>query len=95
VRSKANPRNLVFTHWIVYLSRRACHGKGTKTTAKPMQNRFSLTPESARHPLGVLLRTFDQRRSLCSGDSDCYRRLGEIPQQVVGRQIIPNTERKQ
>jgi hypothetical protein len=53
-----------------------------------MQNRFSLTPELARHPLGVLLRTFDQRRSLCPGDSYCYRRLREIPQQVVGRQTV-------
>src|SRR5262245_50089357 len=52
---------------------------------------FSLTPNRARHPLGVLLRTFDQRRSPTPGDSDCYRRLGEIPQQVVRRQTIPKT----
>jgi hypothetical protein len=43
------------------------HGKGTKTNAKPMQNRFSLTPDSARRPLGASLTTFDQRRRLCPG----------------------------
>src|SRR5258708_4644207 len=47
--------------------------KGTKTNAKPMQNWFSLTPESTRRPFGVSLRTFDQRRSLRP------RRLGENP----------------
>src|SRR5271165_6863154 len=44
-----------------------------------MQNRFSLTPESARHPLGVSLRRFL-----------CPRPLGEIPQQVVRGQIVVN-----
>jgi hypothetical protein len=39
-----------------------CHGKRTKTNAKPMQNRFSLTPESARRPLALSPTTFDQRR---------------------------------
>jgi hypothetical protein len=48
---------------------------------------FLIDANRAKHPLGALLRTFDQRRSLCPGDSECYRRLGEIPQQVVRRQI--------
>ena len=35
--------------------------EGSKTNAKPMRNRFSLTPNRARRPFGVSLRTFDQR----------------------------------
>jgi hypothetical protein len=46
-------------------ARSVCDSKGTKTNAKPMQNRFSLTLESARRPIDVSLRIFDQRRSLC------------------------------
>jgi uncharacterized protein (TIGR02246 family) len=46
------------------------------------QNRFPLTPESARRPFWVSLRTFGQRCSLCP------RRLGEIPQQVIRRPTI-------
>ena len=40
----------------------------------------------------VSLKTFDH----APGDSDCYRRLGETPQQVIRRQtILENTGRKQ
>jgi hypothetical protein len=65
-----------FHHWMFSRSRRACHSKRTKTNAKPMQKRYSLTPHKARRPFWVSLKTFDQRRSLCPW------RLGEIPQQV-------------
>jgi hypothetical protein len=40
-----NPRSLVFTHWILYRSRRACHGKGTKTNAKPMRLKMPNAPK--------------------------------------------------
>src|SRR5260370_1688460 len=43
-----------------------------------MRNRYSLTPNRARHPLGVPLRTLTKGVSSARGDSDCYRRLGEI-----------------
>ena len=39
---------------------------------------FSLTPNRARHPLGVPLRTLTKGVSSAPGDSDGYRRLGEI-----------------
>jgi uncharacterized protein (TIGR02246 family) len=42
----------------------------------------------------VSLRTFDQRRSLCPRRYGCYRRLREIPQQVVRRQIVLNPREK-
>src|SRR6478672_10410387 len=53
-----------------------------------IRNCFSLTPESARRPFWVSLRTFDQRCSLCPRRLGGYRRLGEIPQQVVRRPTI-------
>jgi hypothetical protein len=52
---------------------------------------FSFTPNRARHPLGVLLRTFDQSRSLCpratqtvTGDSEKSRSrsVGDKPSQT-------------
>src|SRR6202030_2694229 len=52
------------------------------------RNVFSLTSKTKKHPIHRSLRTFDQRRSVCPGDSDCYRRLREIPQQVARRQIV-------
>src|SRR5882762_6228169 len=36
-------------------------------------------------------RAFDQRRSSCPCDKDCYSRRKEIPQQIVRRQTIPNS----
>src|SRR5271166_1676205 len=90
MRSKTNPRSLVFTIGFSAGVVGLAMAKGTKTNAKPMQNRFSLTPNRARRPFGVSLRTFDQRRSLCPRRYGCYRRLREIPQQVVRRQIVLN-----
>jgi hypothetical protein len=78
-------------HWILCRSRGACHGKGNKATFQweyglstgrrlPETTRaerriFCVDAEWAGHPLGVLLRTFDQGRSLCpsaavTGDSE-------------------------
>src|SRR6267154_1811324 len=36
-------------------------------------------------------RAFDQRRSSCPCDKDCYSRRKEIPQQIVRRQTISNS----
>jgi hypothetical protein len=69
------------------------HGRSYAGTLMPQprrhvrhSKRFLLTPNRARHPLGVSLRTFDQRRSLCpgaavTGDSEKSRSrsLGDKP----------------
>ena len=78
VRSKANPRSLVFTIGFSAGVVGLAMAKGPKPTRKPMRNRYSLTPNRARHPLGVPLRTLTKGVSSAPGDSDCYRRLGEI-----------------
>ena len=74
-------------------SRRDLPGSQGAANCLPRQVRhskcFSLTPNRPRHHLGVPLRTFDQRRSLCPRRHGGYRRLGELPPQVVRRQAIP------
>jgi len=74
---------------------RGAGGPRPPTTSAAQQNGSSLIPNRARHPFWVSLTDPDQRRSLCPGDSDCYRDSEKIPQQVDRRQTILNPQENQ
>src|ERR1700736_5305042 len=44
MRSKAHPRSLVFTHWILYRSRRACHGQRDQSQREANAESFLIDP---------------------------------------------------
>jgi ketosteroid isomerase-like protein len=60
---------------------------------QPRADLSLIDTEQGEASIGVSLRTFGERRSLCPG-AGCYRRLREIPQQVVRRQTILKPPRK-
>ena len=67
MRSKANPRSLVFT--IGFSAESACRGQGTKTKAKPMQ-RFFIDIESGKAcDLHVAQRPLTKGVPLAPGDT--------------------------